>query len=86
MLLDERRTQHFAAMVLIGDGVMALIHPAKDAQAWKTGPAPWRALMHYLSDKPNLTRAIGATQVLGGVLWALHQSRDKKSQSPGLAG
>jgi uncharacterized protein YjeT (DUF2065 family) len=75
MFLTPKRSQHFAAMILIGDGVMALIHPSNDAQAWKKGPKPWRNLMHYLSEKPNLTRAIGATQILAGVLWALHQSK-----------
>ncbi len=77
MLLTPKRSQHFAAMVLIGDGVMALIHPSMDAQAWKKGPLPWRNFMHYLSEHPNLTRAIGATQILTGVAWALHQSREK---------
>ncbi len=81
MLLPPKRFQHFAAMVLIGDGVMAIIHPAKDAEAWKQGPAPWRDLMHFLSSKPNLTRAIGATQILTGVLWALHQSRNHPKAS-----
>ena len=65
MFLTPKRSQHFAAMVLICDGVMALIHPSNDAQA-----------MHYLSENPTLTRAIGATQILAGVLWALHQSRE----------
>ena len=63
-------------MILIGDGVMALIHPSMDAQAWKTGPKVWRNLMHSLAEKPNLTRAIGATQILAGVLWALRQARE----------
>jgi hypothetical protein len=60
-------------MVLIGDGVMALIHPENDAKAWKHGPQFWQDLMHGLSKRPNLTRAIGAAQVIGGVWWALKQ-------------
>ena len=40
MFLSPKRYQHFAAMVLIGDGVMALIHPAKDAEAWSKVHAP----------------------------------------------
>ena len=75
-LTDPKRVQHFAAMVLIGDGVMALVHPAKDARAWKKGPRLWCELMHALSERPGLTRLIGATQVAGGIWWALRQSRD----------
>ena len=75
LLSDPKRVEHFAAMVLIGDGVMALVHPAKDATAWKTGPRFWRGLMHELAERPGLTRAIGAAQVVGGVWWALRQSR-----------
>jgi hypothetical protein len=70
------RLQHFAAMALIGDGVMALLHPKKDAQAWKKGPKMWNDLMHALHRRPNLTRAIGAAQVLGAVWWAFSQERD----------
>ena len=69
----SKRWQHFTAMILIGDGIMALIHPQKDAMAWKRGPRPWRELMQALHRKPGLTRAIGAAQVVGGVLWALQQ-------------
>jgi hypothetical protein len=76
LLLDTSRTKHFAAMMLIGDGVMALIHPEKDARAWKKGPKFWRKAMHELSKRPNLTRAIGAAQIVGGILWALQQEED----------
>ena len=71
--LVPKRWQHFTAMVFIGDGVMALIHPTRDAHAWKTGPKPWRSLMHELSKRPILTRAIGAAQIAGGIWWALAQ-------------
>ncbi len=64
-------------MVLIGDGVMALVHPSKDAAAWKTGPRPWRSLMHAMSERPGLTRLVGAAQIVGGVWWALRQAKDK---------
>jgi hypothetical protein len=77
MLLTPKRAQHFAAMTLIGDGVMALIHPSRDAHAWKKGPRPWCELMHFLAERPVLTRVIGATQIAGGIWWALQQSRSK---------
>ena len=74
---DPKRVQHFAAMVLIGDGVMALVHPSKDAHAWSRGPRAWRRLMQGLAKRPALTMAIGAAQVAIGIAWALRQSRDE---------
>jgi uncharacterized protein YjeT (DUF2065 family) len=73
MLLGEpKRAKHFMAMVLIGDGVMALVNPRKDAKAWKKGPRLWRWAMHELSTRPALTRVIGVAQIAGGIFWALH--------------
>ena len=76
-MLLSKRWQHFAAMVLIGDGVMALIHPGNDAQAWKKGPKAWREAMEVLRESPASTRAIGVAQIALGVAWALRQSKDE---------
>jgi len=73
LLIDPKRTKHFAAMVLIGDGVMAVVHPQRDAKAWKTGPWIWQRLMGGLANRPGLTRVIGAAQIVGGIWWAMHQ-------------
>jgi hypothetical protein len=71
MLPVPNRFKHFAAMALIGDGVMAIVHPRRDAKAWSTGPAAWRSLMRGLAARPGLTRLIGTAQIAGGVYWAL---------------
>lgn len=73
LLTDTKRMKHFAAMVLIGDGVMAIVRPRGDARAWEKGPKVWRDSMEWLGERPALTRAIGAVQILGGVLWALSE-------------
>jgi hypothetical protein len=75
MLLATNRWKHFAAMALIGDGVMAIVRPHHDADAWAHGPRPWRRLMRGLDRHPVLTRLIGAAQVAGGVYWALSRER-----------
>jgi hypothetical protein len=72
MQFDFSRWKHFTAMAIIGDGVMGLIHPSRDSRAWQYGPKPWQNLMQSLEEHPNLTRAIAAAQVVGGVLWVLH--------------
>jgi hypothetical protein len=75
MFTNSKRWKHFAAMALIGDGVMALVRPQHDARAWSTGPKQWRSLMNGLHDHPELTRLIGVAQIAGGVWWALHQEK-----------
>lgn len=75
MLIPGKRWRHFAVMALIGDGVMAMICPRRDAAAWEAGPQWWRSLMHSLHDHPTLTRAIGAAQVAGGIWWAVTEER-----------
>jgi hypothetical protein len=77
MLVPRQRWKHFAAMALIGDGVMALVCPRHDAAVWATGgPRPWRRWMHKLQDRPVLTRAIGAAQIAAGVCWAMYEERE----------
>ena len=67
-------------MVLIGDGVMALISPEDDALAWKHGPKLWKQLMGELQHRPVLTRAIGALQIAGGIWWAMNQEQEYEAE------
>jgi uncharacterized protein YjeT (DUF2065 family) len=77
MLIAPQRWKHFAAMILIGDGVMALVRPRQDSAVWATGgPRSWRRLMRELEDRPTLTRAIGAAQIAAGICWALYQEKE----------
>ena len=65
--------KYLTAIVLIGDGILAMLRPHRDAYAWSMGPAAWKALMQYLSDHPEMLRAIGAAEVAFG--FALIASR-----------
>ena len=76
MFMTKKRWKHFGAMALIGDGVMAAVRPEHDALAWKGGPKPWRGLMHFLHERPVLTRAIGMGQIAVGIWWALQQEKE----------
>ena len=58
--------KYMTAMMLIGDGVLAVLRPHRDALTWSVGPASWKALMRYLSDHPDTTRAIGAAEIAIG--------------------
>ena len=76
MLIPSKRWKQFAAMALIGDGVMAMMYPSMDARTWQVGPRPWKRLMSGLHDRPALTRAIGAAEIAGGIWWALYQEKE----------
>ena len=77
MSLTARRCLEAAALLLIGDGIMGIIHPSRDAKAWHYGPEPWKNLMQSLEDRPQLTRALSAVQVAAAVAWVLHSSKQE---------
>lgn len=58
--------KYLTAMMLIGDGVLAMLRPEREARAWEVGPKVWKDLMEYLADHPEVTRAIGAAEVAVG--------------------
>jgi len=74
----EKEWKHFAAMVLIGDGVMAVINPQHDAESWKHGPRLWQEAMQKMRKHPTLTRIVGLGQIVAGVSIALHEHRSKR--------
>lgn len=67
------QAKHITSIVLIGDGLLALISPSRDAKAWRMGPEPFRTLMSFMVKKPGLTRWVGAAEVAVGVWWALRE-------------
>ncbi len=71
--------KHLTAIVLIGDGLLALVTPERDARAWRLGPEPFRSLMSYMAKRPGLTRWVGAAEVAVGIWWAL---REEPSAAP----
>jgi class 3 adenylate cyclase len=76
MLTRLNRWKHFTAMALIGDGLMAVVRPQRDAHAWAVGPRPWRAAMRKLDEHPNLTRVLGGVQVAAVMYWLLSQEHE----------
>ncbi len=65
--MNWTRWKYLAAMMLIGDGVLAFLSPRRDALTWNAGPERWKALMGYLADHPQITRAIGAGEIAAGL-------------------
>jgi uncharacterized protein YjeT (DUF2065 family) len=75
MTLPSKRWKQFAAMLLMGDGLIAFLYPSRAAAAWKVGPKSWKDLMQQLHDRPTLTRALGAAEMAAGIWWALGQQK-----------
>lgn len=69
--MSHIRMKHFAAMMLIGDGIMAMVRPRQDAAAWAHGPWIWRKSMNGMRKHPAVTRMVGLAQVVGGLCWLL---------------
>ncbi len=65
--MNWTRWKYLAAMMLIGDGVVAILRPQRDALTWNAGPESWKSLMSYLADHPQMTRAIGAGEIAAGL-------------------
>ena len=78
--MNHQEIKHFAAMMLIGDGVMALVRPRQDAAAWRQGPMLWRKSMKVLQRNPATTRVVAAAQIAGALWWVLHKERGGQSQ------
>ena len=70
--------KHLTAAVLVGDGLLALVSPNRDALAWRMGPEPFRTMMGYMSKRPSLTRWVGATQIAVGIWLALREEPHSK--------
>jgi len=69
--MDKTRARHIAAMMMISDGVAAMISPRRLALAWVGGPRWWSKSMVWLAKHPTATRVIGAAEAAAGVaLWA----------------
>lgn len=78
--MNTSRWKDFAAMLLIGDGMMGLIRPCRYTQDWEIGPKGWQSLMEFLNERPNLTRVLGAMEVAGGVALAMSRRDQFKSK------
>jgi hypothetical protein len=70
--------KHITAAVLVGDGILALVSPERDALAWRMGPEPFRTMMGFMAKRPSLTRWVGAAQIAVGIWWALREEPEAR--------
>ncbi len=76
MNLPLKLSAELLAMLMIGDGALALTQPRRHMQLWNTGPGPWRALCTFFEERPGPTMAVGAAAIAGGFWLASQLQRD----------
>jgi hypothetical protein len=65
------RLKELAAIILIGEGVIWALRPRPHVRLWQFGPKGCRKFIGELAKRPNLNRALGATEAGLGLWWAL---------------
>lgn len=66
--MTTEHIKELVAMLMIGDGVIALAQPRRHALLWRFGPASYRDAMEAFVRRPGLTRLLGGVQA-GLGLW-----------------
>lgn len=71
--VHKARIAEVIALLMIGDGAVSLIRPTSHVLLWDGGPPAWRGLIRVLAQRPGLTRALAAAEIMAGVCLALRQ-------------
>jgi hypothetical protein len=66
-----------AAMMMIGDGLLAMVEPRRHCLLWKAGPAWWERTLDPFVDHPNMTRVVGAAGLALGV-WLARRAESRQ--------
>ena len=69
--LPTRRTFETLGMMMIGDGVLAVLQPRRHMALWRSGPAGWSRAVARLERRPGLAVALGVAEI-GLGLWIAH--------------
>ncbi len=68
-----RNVVELIAMLVIGDGVIALVAPRRHSLLWRFGPEGYRRAMEAFAERPALVRALAAAEICAGLWLALRQ-------------
>ena len=71
-----KRLLELAGLILIGDGLMGLLHPRRHSLLWHFGPQLAKAVTEELAEHPKTSRAIYAAELAAGVALASLQLSD----------
>lgn len=76
MNLPLKLSAEMLAIVMIGDGALALAQPRRHVQLWNAGPEPWRDVCSFFERRPGVTMAMGAASIAAGLWLANSLGRD----------
>lgn len=68
-----RRVKEAAGILVIGDGVVALVAPSRHSQLWQFGPRGYQRFLQAFVDRPNMTRLTAVGQIAAGLWLASRQ-------------
>jgi hypothetical protein len=72
-----RRIMELLAMLLVGDGVIALVAPRRHNHLWRFGPEGYGRVMEAFAERPALTRLLAEAEVGRGLWIALRQYEEE---------
>ena len=76
-----KRLLELGGLILIGDGLMGLLHPRRHSLLWHFGPELAKAMTEELAEHPKTARAIYAAELAVGVALASLQLSDVDADS-----
>jgi hypothetical protein len=77
MSLPMKMSAELLAIMMVGDGMLALTQPRRHMRLWNAGPTPYRKLATFFEGRPGLTMAVGAGLVVLGLWLASGQDREE---------
>ena len=86
MTTIAHRVAESAGMLLIGDGVLALLRPREHCLLWRGGPDGWRRTAAWFAAHPQVTRTLAAAELCTGLWLARRQQPDAAARTSSSAG
>lgn len=68
-----KRALEVLGLLMIGEGVVGMIHPRRYSLFWKRGPQWLRDTVELLAEHPETTRMLCAGEIAAGLWLALHE-------------
>jgi hypothetical protein len=72
--LVNRWAKESLAMMMIGDGLLALVDPERHVRLYMKGPRRWRRFLNAFIEHQGVTRTLGAVELGLGVWLAEKQT------------